>query len=164
VHLILSRWGEEILRLETGIDGNAVGALASFAYQENDLGAAVASGSFQHQGMVVIPCSMKTLAGIAHGYAANLISRAADVTLKEGRRLILVPRETPLNAIHLENMLTLARLGVVIMPPVPAFYYRPATIDELVQHLVGRILDHLGLEHNLLSRWGDNSEVKGDGD
>ncbi|KYH33864.1 UbiX family flavin prenyltransferase [Neomoorella mulderi] len=154
VHLILSHWAGETLRLETGMGVEAVQSLAACCYQENDLAAAVASGSFQHQGMVIIPCSMKTLAGIAHGYAANLIMRVADVTLKEGRRLILVPRETPLNAIHLENMLSLARLGVVIMPPMPAFYYRPRTVDEVVNHLVGRILDQLGLPHDLVPRWG----------
>ncbi|MDN5344253.1 MAG: flavin prenyltransferase [Clostridia bacterium] len=155
VHLILSRWAEETLRLEMGLEPETVRNLAAFAYQEDDLGAAVASGSFRHQGMVIVPCSMKTLAGIAHGYAANLVMRAADVTLKEGRKLILVPRETPLSVIHLENMLALARLGVTIMPPMPAFYYRPATIDDLVNHLVGRLLDQLDVEHNLITRWGE---------
>lgn len=103
---------------------------------------------------------MKTLAGIAHGYAANLIMRAADVTIKEGRKLILVPRETPLSPIHLENMLTLARLGVVIMPPMPAFYYRPRTVDDVVNHLVARILDHLGLEQDLVPRWGSPGRIR----
>ncbi|MGI9861009.1 UbiX family flavin prenyltransferase [Moorella naiadis] len=154
VHLVLSRWARETLRLETGLTAATMEELATCCYQENDLAAPVASGSFPHQGMVVIPCSMKTLAGIAHGYAANLIMRAADVTLKEGRKLILVPRETPLSAIHLENMLTLARLGAVIMPPMPAFYYRPQTVDDVVKHLVARILDHLGLKQNLVPRWG----------
>ncbi|MBE3574667.1 MAG: UbiX family flavin prenyltransferase [Firmicutes bacterium] len=154
VHLVLSRWALETLRLETGITEDTLRGLATRCYEENDLAAPIASGSFQHQGMVVVPCSMRTLAGIAHGYAANLIMRAADVTIKEHRKLILVPRETPLSAIHLENMLSLARLGVVIMPPVPAFYHRPQTIDDLVNHLVARILDHLGLEQHLVPRWG----------
>ncbi|NLW08033.1 MAG: UbiX family flavin prenyltransferase [Clostridia bacterium] len=153
VHLILSRWARETVRLETNFDEENFRQLATCCYTENDLAAPLASGSFQHQGMVVIPCSMKTLAGIAHGYAANLIMRAADVTLKEGRRLILATRETPLNAIHLENMLTLARLGVVIMPPVPAFYNQPRSIDDLVNNFVGRIMDLLGLEHDLVARW-----------
>ncbi|WP_258360034.1 UbiX family flavin prenyltransferase [Moorella sulfitireducens] len=153
VHLILSHWGRETIRLETGLAEADICELAPRCYPEDDLSAPVASGSFQHQGMIIIPCSMKTLAGIAHGYAANLIIRAADVTLKEGRKLILVPRETPLHAIHLENMLTLARLGAVIMPPMPAFYYQPRNIDDLVNHLVGRIMDQLGLEFEVATRW-----------
>lgn len=155
VHLLVTRWARETIRLETGLNNEALGNLATRIYQEDEMAAPVASGSFQHQGMVVIPCSMKTLAGIASGYAANLIMRAADVTLKEGRKLILVPRETPLNAIHIENMLKLARTGAIIMPPMPAFYYRPQSIEELVDHLVGRILDQFGLEHNLVRRWGE---------
>ncbi|WP_338823530.1 putative UbiX-like flavin prenyltransferase [Moorella humiferrea] len=153
VHLILSRWAGETLHLETGLTEEDIRHLASYYYKEEDLTAPVASGSFQHQGMVIVPCSMKTLAAIAHGYAENLIVRAADVTIKEGRKLILVPRETPLNAIHLENMLALARLGVTIMPPMPAFYYRPQSIDDLVEHLVDRILDHLGLGGGTATRW-----------
>ncbi|MGI9952089.1 UbiX family flavin prenyltransferase [Moorellaceae bacterium AZ2] len=157
-HLILSRWGEKTIEIETPWEVEAVRALATVNYQEDHLEAAVASGSFRHEGMVVVPCSMKTLANIAHGLASNLVSRAADVTLKEGRKLILVPRETPLNAIHLENMLRLARLGVVILPPMPAFYHRPRTLEDLVDHLVGRILDQLGLEHNLYRRWGGEEQ------
>lgn len=154
VHLILSHWAKETIRLETDFNDEAFCQLAAHCYQENDLAAPVASGSFQHQGMIVVPCSMKTLSGIAHGYAANLITRAADVTLKEGRKLILVTRETPLNAVQLENMLTLSRLGVVIMPPMPAFYNHPKNIDDLVNHFVGRVMDLLGLEHDLIIRWG----------
>jgi 4-hydroxy-3-polyprenylbenzoate decarboxylase len=120
---------------------------------KDDLAAPVSSGSFQHDGMVIIPCSMKTLAAIAHGFDENLIVRAADVTLKERRRLILVPRETPLNAVHLKNMLTLCQLGALVMPPMPAFYYHPKSIDDIVNHLVGRILDHLGQEQQLVPRW-----------
>lgn len=159
-HLILSRWAEETIKLETPWEVKAVRDLASVSYHEQDMGAAPASGSFLHQGMVIVPCSMKTLASVAQGLASNLISRAADVTLKEGRKLILVPRETPLNAIHLENMLRLASLGAVIMPPMPAFYHHPRSLEDLVDHLVGRILDHLGLEHHLFSRWGEGRGPK----
>ncbi|SMC00080.1 4-hydroxy-3-polyprenylbenzoate decarboxylase [Thermanaeromonas toyohensis ToBE] len=152
-HLILSRWAEETIKMETSWTVEAVRKLAAAFYCEDDLGAALASGSFRHQGMIIVPCSMKTLASIAHGLAINLISRAADVTLKEGRKLILVPRETPLNAIHLENMLRLARLGAVILPPMPAFYHHPRSLQDLVDHLIGRILDQLDIEHGLYQRW-----------
>lgn len=155
VHLILSRAAREIIHRETSATVEEVITLAARAYSEEDLGAPPASGSFRHQGMIVAPCSMKTLAGIAAGYAANLIQRAADVTIKEQRRLVLLPRETPLSAIHLENMLKLARLGVVIMPPLPAFYLRPATLDEAVDQTVGRVLDFFGLAPPDLPRWGD---------
>jgi len=158
VHLIVSNWGRETVRLETGLSLEDLQVLACYQYQENNLAAPVASGSFRHYGMVIIPCSMKTLAGIAHGYAANLIMRAADVSLKEKRKLILVPRETPLNTIHLENMLLLARAGAVIMPPVPAFYYHPQSVDEVIAHFTGRILDHLGIENEIIPRWGGLDE------
>jgi 4-hydroxy-3-polyprenylbenzoate decarboxylase len=118
-----------------------------------NLGASVASGSYPTRGMVIVPCSMKTLAAVAHGYAGHLIARAADVMLKERRRLILVPRETPLSAIHLQNMLRLARLGVAIVPAMPGFYHRPETIDDLVDMLVMRILDQMGFEIDLAKRW-----------
>lgn len=157
-HLILSRWAEKTIEMETKWEVEAVRRLAPVSYREEDLGAAIASGSFIHQGMVIVPCSMKTLAAIAQGLALNLISRAADVTLKEGRKLILVPRETPLNAIHLENMLRLARLGAVILPPMPAFYHHPHTLEDMIDHLVGRILDQLGLGHNLYQPWGGDSK------
>ena len=152
-HLVYSNWGQRTIEIETGYKLKDINALAAKVYQIDDLAAAVASGSFKHQGMVVAPCSMKTLSALANGYADNLISRAADVTLKEKRRLILLPRETPLHEIHLENMLRLARAGAVIMPPVPAFYYRPSTITDLVLQTVGRVMDMLGIEHNLTPRW-----------
>ena len=155
-HLILSRQAERLITVETAYTPEEVRSLAAYAYAAEDLHAPVASGSFLCQGMVVAPCSMKTLAGIAGGYAENLIQRAADVTLKEGRRLILLPRESPFNAIHLENMLKLARLGVIIAPPVPAFYPRPQTINDLVRFSVGRVLDLLGIEHRLFPRWGES--------
>ncbi|MCG0278550.1 MAG: UbiX family flavin prenyltransferase [Thermanaeromonas sp.] len=152
-HLILSRWAEETIKVETSWTVEAVRELASACYREDDLGASLASGSFRHQGMIIIPCSMKTLAAVAHGLAMNLITRAADVTLKEGRKLVLVPRETPLNAIHLENMLKLARLGAVILPPMPAFYHHPRSLQDLIDHLVGRILDQFDIDHRLYQRW-----------
>ncbi len=155
-HLILSNWAQRTLELETDYKASTVGALASRTYREDDLAAPIASGSFRHGGMVIAPCSMKTLAAVAHGYASNLISRAADVTLKEKRRLILLPRETPLHEIHLENMLKLARAGAVIMPPVPAFYHRPATITDLVTQTIGRVMDLLGIDNDAAPRWGED--------
>jgi len=154
-HLILSRQAEQLIVAETSYEPKAVRSLAAYAYAEDDLHAPVASGSFLWQGMVIAPCSMKTLAGIAAGYAENLIQRAADVTLKEGRRLILMPRESPFSALHLENMLKLARHGVIIAPPIPAFYAQPATVNDIVIFAVARILDLLGLEHRLCQRWGE---------
>ncbi len=152
-HLILSRWARHTIELETAYTVEQVSALANVEHAEENLAAAVSSGSFRHHGMVIAPCSMKTLAGLAHGYAENLIVRAGDVTLKEGRPLILVPRETPLNTIHLENMLRLTRAGAVILPPMPAFYQHPATLQDIVDQTVGRILDRLGLENDLVKRW-----------
>ena len=122
-------------------------------YSENNLSAPISSGSFITNGMLVVPCSMKTLSGIANGYANNLIERAADVILKEGRRLTIAPREMPFSAIHLENMLKLARLGVNIAPPVPAFYHKPENIDDIVNFVVGKLLDIAGIRHNLFKRW-----------
>jgi 4-hydroxy-3-polyprenylbenzoate decarboxylase len=154
-HLVISRAARYIIRQETGLEPDQVSAHATVCYREDDCAAAIASGSFQHHGMVIAPCSMKTLAGLAHGYAENLILRAADVTIKERRRLVLLPRETPLSPIHLENMLKLARIGVVVMPPVPAFYLRPATVEDLVRFTTARVLDQLGVDHNLAGRWGE---------
>jgi flavin prenyltransferase len=152
-HLILSRWAEVTIRKETGRSVSEIGAMASVVHSRDNQGAAIASGSFRHDGMIVAPCSMKTLSAIRFGHADGLIPRAADVTLKERRRLVLLARETPLNDIHLENMLALSRMGVVIAPPVPAFYSCPETIDDLVDHTVGRVLDLFGLEMPLLRRW-----------
>jgi 4-hydroxy-3-polyprenylbenzoate decarboxylase len=152
-HLILSRWSLTTLHLETGLSANDVARLADVVYGWNDQAAAISSGSFLTDGMVVAPCSMKTLAGIRTGYADGLIARAADVTLKEHRRLVLVPRETPLNEIHLENMLALARIGVRVVPPMPAFYNHPATVDDIVSHIVGRILDQFEIKSIKAKRW-----------
>ncbi|HEY8462743.1 MAG TPA: UbiX family flavin prenyltransferase [Bacillota bacterium] len=154
-HLILSDWAIKNLELETDYELSYIESLVARKYDNQDLTAPVASGSFLTVGMVVVPCSMKTLAGIANGYSDNLLERAADVTIKEQRKLILVPRETPLSPIHLENMLKLARLGVVIAPPMPAFYIKPQSLMDLVNHHVGKIIDQFGLEHNLLKRWGE---------
>ena len=152
-HLILSRWAEVTILKETGHTAHEVGALASVVHPRDNQGATIASGSFRHDGMIVAPCSMKTLSGIRYGHADGLIPRAADVTLKERRRLVLLARETPLNDIHLENMLALSRMGVIIAPPVPAFYSNPQTIDDLIDHTIGRVLDLFGLEMPQLRRW-----------
>lgn len=152
-HLVMSHWAIQNLALETDYCLEQVLQLADHFYENNQMGAAIASGSFKTDGMVILPCSMKSLAAIAVGYAENLLHRAADVTLKEGRTLILAPRETPLNVIHLENMLKLARSGVVIMPPMPSFYHKPETISDLVSHHTGRILDRLKLDNQLVKRW-----------
>ncbi|MEW6334320.1 MAG: UbiX family flavin prenyltransferase [Thermodesulfobacteriota bacterium] len=152
-HLIMSEWAEKILALESDRDPSSVYALASVRYDNRDMAAPVASGSFPTAGMVIAPCSMKTLAGIANGYSQSLLERAADVTIKEGRKLLLAPRETPLSAVHLENMLKLARMGVVIAPPVPALYIKPRQVSELIDHHVGRIMDHLGFSNTLVKRW-----------
>jgi 4-hydroxy-3-polyprenylbenzoate decarboxylase len=156
-HLILSNWAVENLKLETDYELSYLEGLVTRKYDNRDLNAPLASGSFLTAGMVIAPCSMKTLAGIANGYSENLLERAADVTIKERRKLILAPRETPLSPIHLENMLQLARIGVVIAPPMPAFYTRPKSIMQIVDHQVGKIIDQLGLEHNLLKRWGEET-------
>jgi 4-hydroxy-3-polyprenylbenzoate decarboxylase len=158
VHLIISRASEKLIEYELEITKKKLEELANFVYDEDDFSSPLASGSFVTDAMIIIPCSMKTLAGIAHGYSENLILRAADVTLKERRRLILVPRETPLSSIHLRNMLELSMQGVVIIPAMPAFYHRPKTIDDLVDFIVGKVLDSLGIYHELFKRWDGNSK------
>lgn len=155
-HLIMSEWAERILAMETDDDPKYVRGLATVRYENRDLAAPVSSGSFLTAGMVIAPCSMKTLAGIAGGYSQTLLERAADVTIKEGRKLVLMPRETPLSPIHLENMLKLARIGVAIVPPMPAFYIKPKSIRDLVDHQVGKIVDRLGFQHRLFRRWGED--------
>lgn len=152
-HLVLSRWAEVTISKETGRTVREVAALAWAYHSRNNQAAPISSGSFRHDGMVVAPCSMKTLAAIRFGLADDLVVRAADVTLKERRPLVLLARETPLNDIHLENMLALSRMGAIIAPPVPAFYQNPQTLDDLVDHTVGRVLDVFGLEMPGLERW-----------
>jgi flavin prenyltransferase len=152
-HLIMSRWARLNISAETDYTPAQVQSLADVTYNEGDQGAAISSGSFRVDAMVVVPCSMRTLAAIRHGLADNLVARAADVVLKERRNLCLVPRETPLNAIHLDNMLALAQIGVGICPPMPAFYNRPTTLDDLVDHITVRVLDQLGLDVDYPKRW-----------
>lgn len=152
-HLVMSRWAARTLVHETAYTPEQVQALASVVHPLTDQGAPLSSGSFLTMGMVIAPCSVRTLAAIAHGMGDNLIHRAADVVLKERRTLVLAVREAPLSEIHLENMLKLARMGVVISPPVPAFYARPATLDEMVNYTCLRLLDQLGI-HVEASRWG----------
>jgi 4-hydroxy-3-polyprenylbenzoate decarboxylase len=152
-HLVISKWAARTLSHETPYTQKEVEALATRSYHVNDQGAAVSSGSFLSRGMVVVPCSMRTLASIAHGQGENLIHRAADVSLKERRRLVLVVRESPLSEIHLENMLKLSRMGVVICPPMPGFYVRPQTLEEVIDYTVVRILDQLGIHVEAARRW-----------
>jgi 4-hydroxy-3-polyprenylbenzoate decarboxylase len=158
-HLIVSRWGARTLLHETPYSLDQVRRLATRSYPENDQGAAVSSGSFLTEGMVIVPCSARTLSAIAHGHCENLVQRAADVVLKERRRLVLAVREAPLSDIHLENMLKLSRMGVVIAPPVPAFYTRPKTLDEVVDHTVARLLDLFGI-HLEAARWSGEMESR----
>jgi 4-hydroxy-3-polyprenylbenzoate decarboxylase len=152
-HLVLSRGARLTLAHETGTTVTAVKALADVVYNEHDLGAALSSGSFQTMGMLVLPCSIKTLSGIANCFSDNLVTRAADVTLKERRRLVLVVRETPLHAGHLRLMTHATEAGAVIMPPVPAFYNRPSSLDEVVDQTVGRCLDLFGINTRVVRRW-----------
>lgn len=152
-HLVMSEWAIKNLEIETEYNIDYVTSLANHTYNNKNMGAAIASGSFKVDGMVILPCSMKTLSSISIGYADNLISRAADVTIKEGRKLILCPRETPLSSIHLENMLKLSRLGVRIVPPMPGFYSNPKTIDDMVNHHVMKVLDQLGVTIHDELRW-----------
>ena len=152
-HLIISEAGVRTLELETEMKLDDLRALASAVHNVKDIGASIASGSFRTHGMIVAPCSIKTLSGIANSFDHNLLIRAADVTLKERRPLVLLVRETPLHKGHLELMVRAADYGATIMPPVPAFYNKPKTIDDLVRQTVGRALDHLGLDHQLIERW-----------
>ena len=151
--LILSDWAKQIILEETSFSVEDVESLGHKIYSNQDLAAPIASGSYQIKAMVVVPCSMKTLAGISSGFSNSLILRAADVSLKEHRKLVLVPRETPLNQVHIRNMLTLASMGAVITPPMPAFYTKPASIDDLVNHHVARILNILEYTSTCGKRW-----------
>lgn len=165
VHLIITNAGWRVLKEELGFQvtsreemlaENFGGYEGQVIYHPiSDIGATIASGSFLVEGMIIMPCSMGTLSSVAHGASDNLMGRAADVMMKEGRPLVLVPRETPLHAIHLENMLTLSKLGVKIIPAMPAFYHKPQTIDDIVNFLVGKVLDSLRIDHQLFTRWGD---------
>jgi flavin prenyltransferase len=152
-HLVVSKWGARTLLHETAYTLDFVKSLASCSYGDSDQGAPISSGSFVTDGMIVAPCSARTLAAIATGQGDNLIHRAADVVLKERRKLVLMVREAPLNDIHLENMLKLSRMGVVITPPLPAFYNHPQSIDDIVSHIVMRSLDQFGLHTDVMARW-----------
>ncbi|KAK4700684.1 hypothetical protein P7C70_g5562, partial [Phenoliferia sp. Uapishka_3] len=152
-HLIISKWASETITYETDYKLSSVKALADKCYSLQDQYAAISSGSFQHDGMIIVPCSMKTLAAVRIGYGEDLIARAADVTLKERRKLVIVARETPLSDIHLENMLSLTRSGAIIFPPVPAFYTRPESLDDIVNQSVGRMLDMFDLSWDGFERW-----------
>jgi len=154
-HLIMTEWATKCIGMETDYQIDDVKSLASTFSDEKNMASSISSGTHKMDGMIVIPCSMKTLSSISNGYDETLVARAAGVTLKESRKLVLVTRETPLTAINLENMLKLARLGVVILPPMPGFYTKPKTVDEIVNHTVGKCLDQFDIEHTLYKRWGD---------
>ena len=152
-HLVISKWAQRTIEHETPYTVKQVCALATVYHNSNNMAAEISSGSFVTEGMVVIPCSMRTLGSIAHGYGEHLVHRAADVDLKERRRLVLVARESPLSELHLENMLKLARMGVTIIPPMPAFYNHPKSINDIVDHIVARVLDQFGISAPFAKRW-----------
>jgi 4-hydroxy-3-polyprenylbenzoate decarboxylase len=153
-HLVVSDAASLTLHQEVGLQRRDVEALAHVVHRSRDIGASIASGSFRTDGMVIAPCSMKTLAAVAHGLSDNLVARAADVVLKERRKLVLMVRETPFNLAHLRNMTAVTEMGGIVFPPLPSFYNRPASIDEMVDHTVARVMDLLGVENELAPRWG----------
>jgi 4-hydroxy-3-polyprenylbenzoate decarboxylase len=157
-HLIISKAGKLNLEIETSYTFEQVASMANTVYDPTDMSAAVASGSFLTEAMVVVPCTIKTLSGIANSYSDNLLVRVADVTLKEKRKLVLVVRETPLHKGHLRLMMQAAEIGAHILPPSPSFYHRPKTIEDIIDQTIGKILDYLGIEHHLFTRWGE--EIK----
>jgi len=157
-HLIISEEAKELIEVETGLTEEEAEANADFVYDNSDLGSPLSSGSFRYDTMVIAPCSMSTLSKINAGISDNLVTRAAAVCLKEHRTLVLVPRETPMSAIHLRNMADLAQLGVFILPACPAFYPKPEKIEDMIDFIVGRILDVLGVENNLYERWSGTKE------
>jgi len=152
-HLVLSKWGQQTVEHETGLTLADLHERAAVVHGAANMAATISSGSFRTHGMVIAPCSMRTVGAIAHSNGDNLVHRAADVVLKERRRMVLVPRETPLSELHLENLLKLARMGVIILPPMPAFYNRPATLDDIVDHVVARVLDQFGIDAAFAKRW-----------
>ncbi|MGD8290616.1 MAG: UbiX family flavin prenyltransferase [Desulfobacterales bacterium] len=158
-HLIVSKSGELNIKIETDHDPDDVRAMADFVYDHKDVAASIASGSFLTDGMVVVPCTIKTLSGIANSYNENLLVRAADVSLKEKRKLVLVVRETPLHKGHLRLMTLAADMGAHILPPVPSFYHLPKTIDDIIDQTIGKIFDFMNIEHDLFRRWGEKLEM-----
>lgn len=152
-HLVVSKTAILTLKYETDLNYNDLKAMADCSYAINDVAARIASGSFKTAGMIIAPCSMKTLSEVAHGTGSNLLTRAADVVLKERRRLVLLPREAPLNMLHINNMLAVTQAGGVIFPPVPAFYQRPKTLEDIVDDTVGRVLDLFDIDNSLVKRW-----------
>jgi 4-hydroxy-3-polyprenylbenzoate decarboxylase len=163
-HLVVSDAAALTLHQEVGLQKRDVEALAHVVHRNRDIGASIASGSFQTDGMVIAPCSMKTLGAVAHGLSDNLVARAADVVLKERRRLVLMVRETPFNLAHLRNMTAVTEMGGIVFPPLPSFYNRPASIDEMVDHTVGRVMDLLGVDNSLAPRWSGMRGENGAGD
>ena len=153
-HLVLSEWGAKNIKIETDKTAEYVKTLATQCYEEDNMAAPISSGSLRTDGMAIIPCSMKTLASIANAFDDSLVSRAAGVCIKEHRKLVVVPRETPLSKIHLQNMGKLADAGAVVLPAMPGFYHRPKSLDDLINHIVGKVLDQFEIEHHLFKRWG----------
>ncbi|AAB98082.1 TPA: UbiX family flavin prenyltransferase [Methanocaldococcus jannaschii] len=154
VNLIISNSAKKIIKEELDIDWKEIKKLATDYYENDDFFSPLASGSNKFDAVVVVPCSMKTLSAIANGYSANLIVRVCDIALKERRKLIIMPREMPFNSIHLENMLKLSNLGAIVMPPIPAFYNKPKNVNDIINFVVGRVLDILGIDNSLFKRWG----------
>ncbi|MCF8568302.1 UbiX family flavin prenyltransferase [Alicyclobacillus tolerans] len=152
-HLVMSEWAEKTMQIETSYQPADVKKMASHVYAADNQASRISSGSFRVDGMVIVPCSMKTLAAIRIGFADNLITRAADVILKERKKLVILPRELPLNSIHIENMLTLSHAGAVILPPMLTFYNKPVTLNDAVNHVVARTMDQFGIENELTKRW-----------
>ena len=159
-HLIISKAGRLNIEIETSYKPAEVEAMADVVYDHNDIAASLASGSFLTEGMVVVPCTIKSLSGIANSYNENLLIRTADVTLKEKRKLVLVVRETPLHVGHLRLMTLAAEMGAHILPPVPSFYHQPETIEDIIDQTIGKIFDYMGIEHDLFKRWGENNQIE----
>ncbi|MGD9149502.1 MAG: UbiX family flavin prenyltransferase, partial [Desulfobacterales bacterium] len=159
-HLIISKAGRLNIEIETDYHPDAVEAMADFVYDHKDMAASLSSGSFLTEGMVVVPCTIKSLSGIANSYNENLLVRAADVTLKEKRKLVLVVRETPLHVGHLRLMTLAAEMGAHLLPPVPSFYHQPKTLEDIIDQTIGKVFDYMGIEHALFKRWGEKKKIE----